>query len=66
LKITPNFTGLLKKDIQPENERSNFSNYTDDSCNKPSYEKYNAYNAWDNFTIDEAFNGDPDATWNVD
>jgi hypothetical protein len=33
---------------------------------KKSYEKYNGYNGWDDDTIDDVFNGDPEATWNVD
>jgi hypothetical protein len=32
----------------------------------PSYEKYNGYNGWDDETIDSAFEGDPEATWNVE
>lgn len=31
-----------------------------------SYEKYGGYNGYDDFTIDAAFEGDPEATWNVD
>jgi len=30
------------------------------------YAKYNGYNGYDDDTIDEAFEGDPIATWNVD
>ena len=30
------------------------------------YEKYNGYNGYDDDTIDEAFDGHPKATWNVD
>ena len=30
------------------------------------YEKYNGYNGYDDDTIDEAFDGFPEATWNVD
>lgn len=30
------------------------------------YDKYNAYNGYDDDTIDEAFDGHPEATWNVD
>jgi hypothetical protein len=36
------------------------------SYDKPSYEKYNGYNDFDDDTIDNAFEGDPEATWNVD
>lgn len=51
---------------------SNYSNphHTGDDDNddnyRPSYEKYNGYNDFDDDTIDNAFEGDPDATWNVD
>ena len=38
----------------------------DDDSYRPSYEKYNGYNDWDDDTIDNAFEGDPEATWNVD
>ena len=31
-----------------------------------SYEKYGGYNGYDDFTIDTVFEGDPEATWNVD
>ena len=30
------------------------------------YEKYHGYNGYDDTTIDEAFDGYPEATWNVD
>ena len=39
----------------------------DDYSNVDSpYEKYNGYNGYDDDTIDEAFDGFPEATWNVD
>ncbi len=31
-----------------------------------SYEKYNGYNGYSDDVIDDAFEGDPEATWNVD
>ena len=31
-----------------------------------SYSKYGRYNGWDDDSIDEAFDGDPELTWNVD
>jgi len=34
-------------------------------CDSP-YEKYNGYNGYDDETIDVAFDGHPEATWNVD
>ena len=31
-----------------------------------SYEEYGGPNGYDDFTIDAAFEGDPDAVWNID
>ena len=31
-----------------------------------SYEKYNGINGWSDDAIDDAFEGDPENTWNVD
>lgn len=31
-----------------------------------SYDEYGGYNGHDDFTIDSAFDGDPEATWNID
>lgn len=31
-----------------------------------SYEEYGGPNGWDDFTIDAAFDGEPDAVWNID
>jgi hypothetical protein len=31
-----------------------------------SYEKYGGYNGWSDDVIDDAFEGDPENTWNVD
>ena len=38
----------------------------DDDEYGSSYEEYNGYNGWDDDTINDAFEGDPEATWNVD
>lgn len=38
-------------------------------CNEPgwgSYDEYGGYNGYDDYTIDSAFDGDPEATWNID
>lgn len=40
-----------------------YYDYDDDS---PSYSKYGGYNGWDDNTIDEAFDGNPELTWNID
>lgn len=42
------------------------SDYSDDFEYYSRYEKYNGYNGYDDDTIDDAFDGFPEATWNVD
>ena len=37
-----------------------------DDNNQPSYSKYGGYNGYDDDTIDSAFEGMPEATWNID
>lgn len=49
---------------QTVEEDMNYSSWEDDygrSC-----EKYGGYNGWSDDAIDDAFEGDPEATWNVD
>ena len=36
------------------------------TANRSSYQKYNGYNGWSDDVIDDAFEGDPENTWNVD
>jgi hypothetical protein len=31
-----------------------------------SYDEYGGYNGWSDDVIDDVFDGDPEATWNVD
>ena len=38
----------------------------DDNRERPTYSRYGGYNGYDDDTIDSAFEGDPEATWNVD
>lgn len=38
----------------------------DEYDDKPSYSQYGGYNDFDDDTINSAFEGDPEATWNVD
>lgn len=38
----------------------------DETIHDSSYEKYGDYNGWSDQDIDEAFDGNPEATWNVD
>lgn len=33
---------------------------------RPSYTEYGGYNGYDDNTIDSAFEGMPEATWNID
>ncbi len=60
---------LNETDEQGEQDESNtlesFDDYEEDSYGS-SYEKYNGYNGWSDDVIDDAFEGDPEATWNVD
>lgn len=41
-----------------------YDNYDDDYDN--GYSKYGGYNGYDDQTIDDAFEGDPSLTWNID
>jgi hypothetical protein len=54
------------KNVNDSFDRSNSSYYNDNDRYVPSHEKYNAYNDFDDDTIDNAFEGDPESTWNVD
>ena len=49
-----------------ERKKETISNNYDNSENDSRYEKYNGYNGYDDDTIDEGFDGFPEATWNVD
>lgn len=48
-----------------DNDSDNYENDYDDNYGS-SYEKYGGYNGYDDDTIDDAFEGDPMNTWNVD
>ena len=50
-------------DVDNKEDEENDSHYYDES---PSYSRYGGYNGYDDDTIDSAFEGDPDATWNID
>ena len=54
-----------QNDMEEQNECGSFDENEYDSYGK-SYEKYNGYNGWSDDVIDDAFDGDPEATWNVD
>jgi len=47
-------------------EFSNKSNPIELDYEKQSYTEYGGYNDWSDQTIDDAFEGDPENTWNVD
>lgn len=68
--IDNNFKLYGYQELKNENKHLHNQRYKGDDDDydsyKPSYEKYNGYNGFDDFTIDSAFDGDPDATWNVD
>lgn len=46
--------------------QSNYYGRDYKNYDKPSYSQYGGYNDYDDDTIDSAFEGDPEATWNVD
>lgn len=57
--------------VLPEDGRCNSGCFHDDPYDsyddeKPSYSKYGGYNGYDDNTIDTAFEGMPEATWNID
>lgn len=51
---------VLLSDYIPEEKTS----YSDDDYDN-GYSKYGGYNGYDDQTIDDAFEGDPSLTWNV-
>ena len=60
----------ILSDWIPEPEERNsydygYDSYRDDDDEGP-YSKYGGYNGWDDNTIDEAFDGNPELTWNID
>ena len=48
------------EDKQHDENDDDYDDYT------PRYDKYGGHNGYDDQTIDEAFGGDPSATWNID
>ena len=65
---TTSFNSVVISDKMPESKESNF--YSDESYYEDDYDdsssKYGDYNGWDDDTIDEAFDGNPELTWNID
>jgi hypothetical protein len=60
---------ILSDSISEPKERNSYD-YGYDSCrdddDEGPYSKYGGYNGWDDNTIDEAFDGNPELTWNID
>lgn len=51
--------------VEQEEEKANYEPDDYDHYGT-SYEKYGGYNGWSDDVIDDAFEGDPENTWNVD
>ena len=59
IKIVDEFEDFIVEDPEPDD--------TDEDGNyRSSYSQYGGYNGYDDDTINSAFEGDPEATWNVD
>ena len=58
-------TSKNESEEDDDNDVDDYDNDSDDSYGS-SYEKYGGYNGYDDDTIDDAFEGDPMNTWNVD
>ena len=60
---------LLSDSIEKPKSHSNYTDYRYDDeydDDEGPYSKYGGYNGWDDNTIDEAFDGNPELTWNID
>lgn len=73
LKNYINYYTEKKNKYEPKNEldiENNYETFKEDNYIKEKYgskyEKYNSYNGWSDDAIDDVFNGDPEATWNLD
>ncbi|WP_329903661.1 hypothetical protein [Porphyromonas pogonae] len=55
-------TYITQEDYEPDDY---YDDYDHDDYGS-SYEKYGGYNGWSDDVIDDAFEGDPMNTWNVD
>ena len=63
--------GITSRHYFEQNEDLSDVTYDDLSYpyNEPGwgrYDEYGGYNGYDDYTIDSAFDGDPEATWNID
>ena len=67
-----NYLFPFKKEVVLYNFQKNNTEINDamkmdnDYEERGSYEEYGGYNDWNDKTINDAFDGDPEATWNVD
>lgn len=65
-------TGIEPDDLEEEStngddcDNEEYDDFDEDDRYGKSCEKYGGYNGWSDDAIDDAFEGDPDATWNVD
>lgn len=58
----------VKNEVYPENQDGEYLPTESDEFQEyeSGYDKYGGYNEYDDDTIDNAFDGDPSNTWNVD
>lgn len=70
VEITPfDKPTIILSDAIPEQDNYDYHDYLIDDDDDDAYgscSKYGGYNGYDDFTINEAFDGNPDATWNID
>lgn len=59
IKIVDEFEDFIVEDPEPDD-------IDEDGNYRSSYSQYGGYNGYDDDTINSAFEGDPEATWNVD
>jgi len=59
---------FVKQDDEYEEDKDyqDYDDYNDHDDYGNDYEKYGGYNGWSDDVIDDAFEGDPENTWNVD
>jgi len=56
----------IENELTEEEYEEDYDNYDDYDDYGNSYEKYGGYNGYSDDVIDDAFEGDPMNTWNVD
>lgn len=59
IKIVDEFEEFVVEDPEPDD-------IDEDGNYRSSYSQYGGYNGYDDDTINSAFEGDPEATWNID